>query len=224
MNINSVIIKGVVSIIVTGASVFLLAGTLTYWPGWLFVLITAVRFIAGVFIFRDRPELIRERIKPGPGTVWWDKLFYVFYGPLFIAVLVIGCLDGGRFHWSASMSVWWIAAGACVHILSHILVLWSMKVNDFFSSMVRIQKERSHKVVDSGPYMYVRHPGYLAASMMALSLALLLASWYAMLPAIGVVLSLLIRTALEDRTLRSELEGYENYTEKVTYKLLPGIW
>jgi protein-S-isoprenylcysteine O-methyltransferase Ste14 len=221
---SKIIIKGILSVSVTGICVFLLAGDTRYWPGWMFVCITAIRFAVGVLIFRNRPGLIQERVKPGPGTVWWDKVFYAVYGPLFLTILVVGSLDGGRFKWSADMSAWWIAAGACLHILSHVLVLWAMHVNDFFSSTVRIQTERNHQVVDSGPYRYIRHPGYIAAAFMAFSLALLLGSWYAMIPAAGVIVSLVIRTALEDRTLRNELEGYEQYCAATQYKLFPGLW
>jgi protein-S-isoprenylcysteine O-methyltransferase Ste14 len=221
---TSIVIKGVFSVVVTGIFVFLMAGDWKFWPGWVFVAITAVRFIAGVLIFRDRPELIQERTKPGPGTVWWDKVFYGFYLSFFLGILVVGCLDSGRYHWTGPLSAGWILAGACMHVLSHMLVIWAMYVNDYFSSTVRIQKDRGHEVVTSGPYRIVRHPGYVAAILMAFSLALLLGSWYALLPAAGVMISIVVRTALEDRKLGRELHGYQQYRAQTRFRLLPGVW
>jgi len=97
-------------------------------------------------------------------------------------------------------------------------------VNTFFSRVVRIQAGRGHRVVTTGPYRYVRHPGYAANVLAWPGTALALGSWWAMLPAVGIVLVYILRTALEDRTLHEELPGYAKYAQRVHYRLLPGIW
>ena len=99
-----------------------------------------------------------------------------------------------------------------------------MGVNPFFEKTVRIQTERGHRVIDTGPYAFVRHPGYLGFFGWCLSAPLLLGSWWAFVPAVLSVVDLVVRTALEDRTLREELEGYEAYSNRVPHRLLPGIW
>jgi protein-S-isoprenylcysteine O-methyltransferase Ste14 len=99
-----------------------------------------------------------------------------------------------------------------------------MASNTHFESYVRIQEDRAHKPVSSGPYQYVRHPGYVGMALSALSIPLTLGSWWALIPAGIAALLIVIRTALEDKTLHTELQGYAEYAKKVRYRLLPGIW
>jgi protein-S-isoprenylcysteine O-methyltransferase Ste14 len=104
------------------------------------------------------------------------------------------------------------------------MLTWSMVVNPFFEKTVRIQTDRGHRVIDTGPYAYVRHPGYLGFVGWILSAPLLLASTWAVAPAVLAVAGLVIRTALEDRTLQNELTGYPEYAARVRYRLVRGIW
>ena len=104
------------------------------------------------------------------------------------------------------------------------LLLWATASNAYFDTTVRIQEERGHTVQTGGPYRYVRHPGYVAAMLYQLSTPLLLGSWWALIPMILSVPLYLLRTALEDKTLQEELDGYKAYTEQTHYRLLPGIW
>ena len=99
-----------------------------------------------------------------------------------------------------------------------------MVVNPFFEKTVRIQTDRGHRVVDTGPYAYVRHPGYVGFLGWILAAPLLLASVWAIVPALISVVGLVIRTALEDRTLRAELPGYPEYAARVRFRLIPGMW
>ena len=101
---------------------------------------------------------------------------------------------------------------------------WAESVNKHFEPTVRIQTERGHTVVDTGPYTIVRHPGYLAASLLVLGMPLALGSFWALIPAVISYLLLVVRTALEDRTLQDELPGYREYAERVRYRLIPGVW
>ena len=96
--------------------------------------------------------------------------------------------------------------------------------NRFFSSMVRIQTERGHQVISTGPYRWIRHPGYTGALLLYLATPIFLDSRWAFLPALFLTIVLLIRTNLEDKVLQNELEGYREYAKRVRYRLLPGVW
>jgi protein-S-isoprenylcysteine O-methyltransferase Ste14 len=115
-----------------------------------------------------------------------------------------------------------VAAGFV--ILGSALSVWAMASNRFFSGTVRIQRDRGHTVVDGGPYGLVRHPGYLAWCISAPAIPLMLGSLWALIPALLGLCALVLRTSLEDKTLREELPGYEGYAQRVRYRLLPGVW
>ena len=175
-------------------------------------------------MFINKTDLARERLKPGPGTKWWDKIFWVFYAPMFFAVFILASLDAGRFRWTAQLPLSVYIIGYIVYLLSQYITLWSMWVNKFFSTTVRIQTDRGQEVVQNGPYRFIRHPGYVGGILLAISSSLILGSLWGLIPAGGVVFLLIIRTYLEDITLQKELQGYSDYALKVKYRLLPGIW
>jgi protein-S-isoprenylcysteine O-methyltransferase Ste14 len=122
-------------------------------------------------------------------------------GNLILIVLLFGIV--GRWDWWAG---------------------WALSSNAFFVATVRIQADRGQTVVSGGPYRYVRHPGYLGSILLHLGVPFLLGSLWALIPGFVAVLVMVVRTALEDRTLRAELSGYEEYAERVRYRLLPGVW
>jgi protein-S-isoprenylcysteine O-methyltransferase Ste14 len=164
---------------------------------------------------------IRSRVHPE--TKRWDK---VVIGLLFLAMFAIPLVagvDDGRFHWS-SMSWLLVGLGYLLLITGWIAVAWAETVNPFFEPGVRIQTERGHHVIDTGPYAIVRHPGYVAASVMFAGFAMSLGSWWALIPAGVGSLVLVLRTAWEDRTLHVELPGYATYATRVRFRLIPGVW
>lgn len=219
-----VILQGILSLMAMLALMLLAAGRWDYWQGWLLGGTTFGLMIIGLILFRNRLELIQERIRPGPGTKWWDKIFYVLYLPMNFAVFLVGSLNSGRYHWSGKMPIYVYGIGYFILLLSHFFTRWCMLVNKFFSSTVRIQMDRSQEVVSSGPYQYIRHPGYLGGIFLILSFAFVLGSLWALIPSSFAVLLLLLRTYLEDITLQKELTGYADYAKKVRFRLLPGIW
>ena len=109
-------------------------------------------------------------------------------------------------------------------MLGHFLLTWSMMTNSFFSAVFRIQKDRGHAVVTTGPYQYVRHPGYVGIIAFGLATPLMLGTLWAFIPALFMLCISVVRTTLEDRTLREELQGYKEYATQVPYRLLPGVW
>jgi protein-S-isoprenylcysteine O-methyltransferase Ste14 len=219
-----IVVKGFFALLITIVFIFILAGRLTYWQGWVFSIVTVLLVVIQLLLFAPKTDLARERFKPGPGTKWWDKLFWALYAPLFFAIVILACLDAGRFMWSPVLPLVVYLISYLAYIYSIYLYSWSMWVNPWFSSTVRIQTDRDQQVVQDGPYRYVRHPGYTAGILMALSTAVALGSLWALIPAGLVVLLLIIRTVLEDRTLQNELPGYAEYAHTVRYRLVPGLW
>jgi protein-S-isoprenylcysteine O-methyltransferase Ste14 len=218
------VVTGFLALLLIVASIFLLAGRLTYWQGWAFSGVTVLLVVIQLLLFADKTDLVKERAKPGPGTKWWDKVFLALYVPLFFAIVIVACLDAGRFVWSPRLPLVVYVISYIAFIFSIYLYSWAMWVNRWFSRAVRIQTDRDQQVVQDGPYRYVRHPGYVGGSLMALSTALALGSLWALIPAGLVVMLLIIRTYLEDVTLQKELPGYIEYTDKVRYRLVPGLW
>lgn len=219
-----IIIIGIFEIAIIMALTFWLAGRLDYWQGWAFWALTLVLVFITIILFRDKMDLAKERISPGPGMKWWDKIIWAIYLPAFLAVAVVAPLDAGRFMWSPQLPIYVYIISYAAYIFSITLSGWAMLVNKWFSSVVRIQKDREQKVVQTGPYRFVRHPGYVAGILMALSIAVALGSLWALVPAGIVVICLVVRTYLEDVTLQKELEGYKEFTKKTKYRLIPGIW
>jgi protein-S-isoprenylcysteine O-methyltransferase Ste14 len=210
--------------LVLGLVLFLPAGRWDWPRGWLFLLVfLAAMGASALYLWRVNPEIYQARSRIQEGTKGWDRTLLAFLLPIMLMIFPVAALDDGRFHW---LSVPWPVCG-----LGYVLVLvgiaitaWAQAVNKFFEPGVRVQADRGHTVIDTGPYAIVRHPGYVAGSLLFVGLALSLGSYWALIPA-GVSCSLVIlRTRWEDRTLRDELAGYEDYVRRVRYRLVPGVW
>ncbi len=203
---------------------FWLAGGLNWFRGWAFIgLLIVGQTLSTVYIGRKDPELLRRRAQIGQGTKTWDLVLLTIFGLTYLAILIVAALDA-QHNWS-KMTLWLWLIGAGLHVFFVVVITWAMAVNTHFEKTVRIQSDRHHRVIESGPYRIVRHPGYIAIILgLILATPLLLGSWWAFIPAILAMVCLIIRTILEDRTLRQELSGYEAYTKKVPYRLLPGFW
>jgi protein-S-isoprenylcysteine O-methyltransferase Ste14 len=137
--------------------------------------------------------------------------------------LIVAGLDI-RHGWSPRVPPTLQVAALAVAAGGNLISIWATAVNKFYSRFVRIQKERGHVVVSDGPYRYVRHPGYLGQIIFSLASALALGSVWALIPSSLFAALLVVRTALEDRTLQDELEGYKEYTQRVRHRLIPYIW
>lgn len=169
------------------------------------------------------PGLQQERWHPAArNREFWLMVFGG--GPLYLGQFVVAGLDAGRFHWSHGIGVPVQLAATLVFAAGWSLVTWAVIVNRFFSPVVRIQEERGHRLVTSGPYRFVRHPGYIGAVLAFLSGPLLLGSWWALVPAAALCVAVLLRTIAEDRLLRAEFSGYAGYAARVRFRLIPGIW
>ncbi len=203
---------------------FIPSGRLDWVWAWayigVFVVIVAINALT---LFSRNPELIAERGQPKENTKSWDRWIGLFLAVFTLGLWLVAGIDN-RLGWSPqyALAVNLIAlAGVMAGML---LVSWAMASNRFFSTTVRIQDDRGHTVMTSGPYRYVRHPGYVGFIVSNLAAPLLLGSLWALIPAGVLAILVIVRTALEDRTLQAELGGYKDYARQVRYRLLPGIW
>lgn len=215
-----------IQFLILAAILFLSSGRLDWWFAWVYLGI----FVLGVgvnsfVILRTNPELIAERARQfTPETKKWDRILATLWGLMsaIVALLVAG-LDV-RFGWSPQIPLTVQLIAMLLHMLGSAFAGWALVSNAFFSGTVYIQTERGHAVVSTGPYRVVRHPGYAGWMVSNVAVVIMLGSIWAFLPAVIAVVALVARTALEDRMLREELPGYEEYAQRVRYRLVPGIW
>ena len=219
------ILQIVIMTIITGVILFVSAGRLNWIGGWAFLgLNIFTQLLSAIILIPRQPDMLADRSQVRTGTKSWDRLLtpaITILGTL--AIIVIAGLDA-RFAWSSAIpaGLWW--AALLLAWLCQLFVLWAMASNRFFATTVRIQEERSHQVVDVGPYRFIRHPGYAGSVVYTLLIPLVLGSYLTYIPAMFTVFLLVVRTQLEDRTLQAELPGYTEYTPKVPHRLIPGIW
>jgi protein-S-isoprenylcysteine O-methyltransferase Ste14 len=198
------------------------AGRWDWFWAWLNVGIFAV-FDTLSIVLVD-PDLLVERTRRSADQKAWDKpLVGLAVGLLPLIGLVIAGLDE-RSGWSADISAifQWIAALAIV--IGYGITVWAMRVNAYFSAIVRIQTDRGHQVATGGPYRLVRHPGYVGAILFTLATPVMLDSWWALIPAVIACVVYVIRTRKEDDTLQAELPGYREFAQRTPFRLIPGVW
>ena len=225
MSVLKIVLKWGITVALFAGVLFGSAGRLDLPMVWAYLGAYSGLLLAFALIMSKRdPGLLEERRRAGPGVKKWDRLLLTIYGILFFATLIVASVDVGRFHWSDTVPLGLQIVGLAICAVSFGIVWWATWVNTYFSRMVRIQRDRGQRVVTTGPYQYVRHPGYAANIVIWPGTALALGSWWAMLPAVGIIVVYILRTVLEDRTLHEELEGYAEYAEQVRYRLLPGVW
>ena len=218
-------VKGAGYLVVASALLLGVSGHVLWYQAWAFLLLTVtMQVLASRVMLRDNADLAKERSRLQPGTKPWDKILVALVALVLpLATFVTAALDVRR-HWPPPVPLPLTAAGWLVCAAGGALVFRSMVANRFFSATVRIQSDRGHKVVSAGPYRFVRHPGYVGMIAFNLGQAPALGSWWALVPGVLTAAVLVLRTALEDRTLQAELEGYREYAERVRYRLVTGIW
>ncbi|NVM04281.1 MAG: isoprenylcysteine carboxylmethyltransferase family protein [Candidatus Helarchaeota archaeon] len=223
--------KYIASIIIVffiqGAIFFIAAWRIDIPLAWIFFGINFVYTVVSLIIqAKFNPELVNARGEAKEAIKTWDKIlmptFIIMCGVIFG---VIG-LDVGRFQWSnlGIYYIYFMVAGYVLYAIFGILINWAMLENEYFEESVRIQEDRGHQVVSTGPYKIVRHPGYLATILWAIAVPFILGSFYGLIPAGISIIILVIRTSLEDKTLHEELDGYSEYAKKTKYRLFPLIW
>jgi protein-S-isoprenylcysteine O-methyltransferase Ste14 len=221
------IAQHITTAIITAVALFIGASTLGWTWGWVFSFATLAGWVGmSVVLVRANPELLNERGKRARSlehTKRWDWVILSVYAVLVLVLPFVAGLDY-RYGWSGPTpdAIKWL--GIVLLLASFALLTWAMAANRFFEKTVRIQEKRGHQVATTGPYRYVRHPGYAAVILQFIATPLALGTWAALIPAgLGIAL-FVIRTALEDRTLQAELPGYTDFARQTRFRLLPGLW
>ncbi len=217
-------IRETLGIVVMGVALFWSAGQIDWWPAWASTAVMLAWITAtSIVIFRVNPDLLTERLGPRKGAKHWDTAIMSILGLTQLVRYIVAGLDQ-RYGWTGGVPLVAQIAALTVCILGYALVVWATASNAFFSQVVRIQFERGQAVATGGPYHYLRHPAYVGAILYELAVPVLLASWWALIVSGLNAILLILRTALEDRTLQAELTGYVEYALQVCHRLLPGIW
>ncbi|MBN1641637.1 MAG: isoprenylcysteine carboxylmethyltransferase family protein [Anaerolineae bacterium] len=209
------------------ALLFIAAGTVRWPMAWVHVaLLLASTLGSRLIVYRRNPETLRERARftSAEGMKRWDRILVMIvglYGPL--ATTLVAGLDR-RWGWSGDLPAIVQLLGALATAAGYGWAVWAMVANPYFSSVARIQADRGQRVVTTGPYRIVRHPSYAGALVAAFALPFMLGALWALIPAALLGATTVVRTALEDRMLRSELDGYARYAAQTRYRLIPGVW
>lgn len=207
--------------IIQGALLFVSARTIKWLWAWIFLSLGIVILLINLFVIPV--EVIEERGRKKENVKRWDRVLTSLSTIPILGIYIVSGLDY-RFGWSINLNFLIHGAGLMIYFLGAMLFTWSMVANKYFSTLVRIQFERGHQVAAGGPYQYIRHPGYVGFIVMVLATPLSLGTIYALSMSGITAVILIIRTSLEDKTLKRELNGYIEYANKVKYKLVPFIW
>jgi protein-S-isoprenylcysteine O-methyltransferase Ste14 len=215
-------------IAVFGPAVLLLAGGDEGWTwGWILAGFMFVYSLAGRWaIWKKNPDLIIERrdalkkdnVEPG------DKILLLLLGVVLPTLTTVGAGLDHRFGWSSAFPPWLSPAAFAFLVFGTTIAQWAVLVNPYFSATIRIQADRGQTVVSSGPYRFIRHPGYAGGLLFNLGLPLVLGSWWAGIPALATAALVVLRTAREDAVLLRKLPGYPDYAARTRVRLLPGLW
>ncbi len=214
-------------VVITCAPLFLGAGTWDWTWAWIFTIVTLIGWIGlSLALARWNPGLLNQRGKRATSLVntkRWDWFILGIYAVLLVVIPLVAGVDY-RYGWStpASPVINWL--GILVLVAGIALLAWAMVFNRFFAATVRIQQAHGHSVTTTGPYRFVRHPGYVAVILQFAAIPLALGTWVAWIPVLLGIGLYVVRTALEDRTLMAELPGYAEYARQTPFRLLPGLW
>ncbi len=224
--LTRLVVQTTVWLALMGVLLFVPAGNWRWPQGWAFLAIFTVGSIGfSIWLLRRDPALLASRLGPlvQRGQPIWDKVFIVTFVLLWCAWLVLMALDAE--HWRTSnMRVMLNVAGGALVIGGFLATLFAFRENSFAAPIIRVQGERKHRVIDTGPYALVRHPMYAAALPYLVGMPLLLGSWYGLLVVPLIVAGVAWRAVGEERLLRRDLPGYGDYMSRVRYRLVPGVW
>ncbi len=205
------------------AVLFGAAGTLAVPMFWAYLAVFgALTVAASVAVHLRSPDLVRERLRPGAGER--DRITVGALNVLLFLQLLLAGLDAGRLHRSDAVPFWLQVLGLAGFAAGLAIATWAMLANPYFSSAVRMQPDRGQRLITSGPYRFVRHPGYSGGLLLLVCNGLALGSWIAMVPMLLILPLLVRRTLIEDRMLAQELPGYAEYRGSVRFRVIPGLW
>ena len=215
----------VVLLLANGCAFFISYGGVDWWQAWLLLgMWLAYYLLMLTYGMRHNPEVVLERVQSFDRDYQpWDRWIIPVYVLLSYSLYIVSGLDAGRFGWSV-VPLWAIWLGLVFVVPVYVVPFWAVMSNPFASGTGRIQRERGHYVATAGPYRYVRHPMYAVMIPFGFAFPLFLGSYWALIPGALVVALFVLRTDLEDRFLMESLEGYQEFAERVRWRLLPGVW
>lgn len=204
------------------------AGTWQWWEAWVLIgLWTLYGLVMTMYLLRNDPTLLSERLKLVPlhkEQKAWDKALMLLFFIAGIGLYLLPGFDVIRYEWSDPLPLWIRVIAMLIHIPCLVLLGWIMHENTYLSQVVKIDKERDHKVITTGPYAVVRHPMYTVTIILLFAVPVALGSRFSLIISLFLTVLLIVRTYLEDRTLHTELAGYPEYAKQTIYRLIPGIW
>lgn len=221
-----VIVQVVLFVVLLPFLPLLIARDWGWWEAWAYGVLGLGSFIISRYLAaRKTPDILAERSKfmHHQDAQAWDKKIIPLAGVIGIFIAIVAGLDQ-LLGWSAIFNLAWRVVGLLMVLAGYAFSSYALIENRFFSGMVRLQSDRGHSVISSGPYRWMRHPGYAGALIAYLFVPVLLDSLWSFIPTLITVGLYVIRTALEDRFLQQNLDGYREYATRVRYRLLPGIW
>ncbi|MBU0718572.1 MAG: isoprenylcysteine carboxylmethyltransferase family protein [Planctomycetes bacterium] len=200
------------------------AGSLAWMRAWICLGLWIVTVSVNIVVLlRKNPAVLVARMGKQRFDAKFDKVLVPLLRGAALVIPILAGLDAVRYQWS-SLPFWSIGPGLALHLAGDALLLATLIVNPYLAKEVRVQTERGHRVISTGPYAYVRHPMYAGIFLLLASLPLVLGSWWILVPGCVIVVLFIVRTAFEDRMLRESLPGYDEYSKKTCYRLVPGIW
>jgi len=215
----------VAEFVVFAAILFGAAGRLDWWEGWAFLAVFfGCAFAVSEWVLQRDPALMAERLGSPvqQGQPVWDRLFLPVVGLVFLGWLVLMGLDA-RYGWS-DVPAWLEIVGGAAIVAGFGIVAQVFAENTFLAPVVKVQTERAHRLIATGPYAFVRHPMYAGAVVLLLGSGLLAGSWWATVGSLLIVGAIAIRAVLEERLLTASLAGYADYAARVRYRLVPLVW
>jgi len=221
-----VIIQLLIVVVIVPLLPLLISGAWDWWEAWVYGVIGILGFVVSRALAAKRhPDILAERARSMEmkDAKPWDKFLAPVMALGSVIILIVAGLDK-LFGWTSPFSLPVKLAALILILFGFVLGSWALMENRFFSGVVRIQTDRGHYVVTTGPYRFVRHPGYVGALWSYLAMPIFLNSLWAFIPTGLLVIVIFLRTYMEDKTLQTELPGYKEFSQKTKYRLLPGIW
>jgi protein-S-isoprenylcysteine O-methyltransferase Ste14 len=221
---SKAMVSALLGVLAYAAVIFLSAWKLFYWQGWLYLATAVLGTVLNFIISRNDDSLLKERMDRAKDGKDWDKKLLAMYFLLTLVSFIVAGLDSGRFHWSPEYGSSISLIGCAFMLAGQMLFAFAKHQNNFFSSTVRIQKDRGHTVCTTGLYSVIRHPGYLGMMISLIAFPVVLQSLWSALPAFLALVVLLVRTDREDKTLEMELDGYSEYMKRTKYRIIPFLY